>query len=301
MPTAAELLEELKASKQPMDEVAMRMKALIYGQAGVGKTVEAAHLAQLVTPPDKKILHMDTGEGWVSLQNHPQLKKRMDRMVYKGMAQIKLLVDAIQANVEGFDDYGTLIFDEFSTSTKQFLHVVLDATGVKKMTEAPEFKHWGIMSRNIEETLWALLKLKETHNLIFLAHERTKKDKATAIERIHPSFMDSIEGTVKENVHIVARMTAEVQNREGAPTYLRQMQVHPTKLVIAKSRVGGLDILVHPNTFNEVVVDWLAKGGKLVDESEVVELDSEKVVSKRLASQDDEYGEFSGFEVESEE
>lgn len=297
MASAAELLQELKDSIQSMDDVDLRFKGLLYGESGVGKTVEAVHLAQLITPPDKRILHIDTGEGWVSVENHPQLKKRTKRMVYKGLAQINLLVDAIEAGVDGFSDYGTIIFDEFSTAPKKYLHLVLDANSVKEMTEAPEFKHWGILSRQIEKTIWALLRLKETHNLILLAHERTKTKKSTGFERIHPSFMDSIEGTVKENVHIVARMTAEVLNREGAPQYSRTMQVHPTKLVQAKSRVGGLDILVDPNTFNSRVVDWLNKGGKLVDESEVVELDSEKAVSKRLADQDDT---FTGFEVDGE-
>ena len=295
MPSAAQLLEELRNSKQPMDDVKVRLKALIYGESGVGKTVEAVHLAQQITSPDKEILHIDTGEGWVSLQNHPQLKNRVDRILYKGLQQIKLLVDAIEANVPGFDNYETIIFDEFSTAPKQFMHVILKANEVDTMTGAPEFKHWGILSRQVEDTIWALLRLKESHNLIFLAHERTKKNKATGIERTHPSFMDSIEGTVKENVHIVARMTAEVLNKDGAPNYSRTLQVHPTKMVQAKSRVGGLDILVSPNTFNERVVDWYNKGGKLVDEKEVIELESEKVVSKRLADQDDT---FTGFEVE---
>jgi ABC-type phosphonate transport system ATPase subunit len=67
-----------------MDEVAQRMKILLYGQSGVGKTVEAMELAQRCTPDDKRILYIDTGEGWVSLLNHPQLMRRTTRSGLQG-------------------------------------------------------------------------------------------------------------------------------------------------------------------------------------------------------------------------
>lgn len=292
--TPQQMLDALRASMDDMSGMSMRMKALLYGVSGVGKTVEAMELAQKCTPPDKRILYIDTGEGWVSLLNHPQLMRRTKRMVYTGLSQIEVLVNAIKAGLPDFNDFGTVVFDEFSTSAKQFLHVVLDATGVDNLTEAPEFKQWGILSRNIEKTVWKLLELKESHNYIFIAHERMKKDKQTKIEMVAPSFMESIEATVKENVHIVARMTAEVSNREGAPQYVRKMQVHPTKLVVAKSRVGKLDILVSPEKFNTRIDEWLKTGGVLVDENEVVELEAEKAVSTELA---DQAVDFTGYEV----
>jgi hypothetical protein len=290
-----QLLEDLKASISGLEDLRTMSKFLLYGVSGVGKTVEAMELAQMTTPEDKRILYIDTGEGWVSLKNHPQLMRRTKRMTYQGLSQIELLVDAIEAKVPGFEDYGTIIFDEFSTSAKQFLHIVLDANDVKMLTEAPEFKHWGILSRNIENTLWKLLRLKESHNLIFIAHERIAKNKQ-GIEQQAPSFMDSIAASVKENMHVVARMTAEVTNREGAPQYVRKLQVHPTKMVVAKSRIGGLDILVPPEVFNKRLAVWLEEGG-LVDEKEVVELASEKQVDSSLVDQDVT---FTGFSVEGE-
>ena len=130
--------------------------------------------------------------------------------------------------------------------------------------------------------------------MILIAHERTKEQKATKLEFIAPSFMDSIEATVKENVHVVARMTAEVTNTSGVPQYSRKMQVHPTRLVVAKSRVGGLDIQVTPSRFNERIADWLANGGELENEKEVVTLENEKNLDTRMADQDVT---FTGFEV----
>lgn len=297
-PTPAQLLADLNNSVSPMEDMAMRVKTLLYGQSGVGKTVEAFTLAHMCTPEDKRILYLDTGEGWVSLQNHRPLMVRTTRLTYKGLAQVKTMVDAIQADVPGWNDYGTIIFDEFSTSVKQFQHLVFDANEIDEMTEAPEYKHWGIVSRNIEKTYWKIMDLKETHNIILIAHEKEKERKGTGIKQMAPSFMDSIEGAVKENVHVVARMTAEVVNLRGAPQYSRLMQVHPTKLVVAKSRVGGLDIEVTPDRFNQRMAEWLASGGKLEDEREAVTLPNEKILSSRMASQDEA---FTGFEAKDEE
>lgn len=286
-------LDALREAIQPLDLTKIKFKWLLYGKSGVGKTVEAMELAQRITPPDKQILFVDTGEGWVSLENHPQLKRRTNRMLYTGLSQFSTFVAAVTEELEGFDNYGTVVFDEFSTSAKKFLHVVLDATNVNYLTGAPEYKHWGIMSRNLEATVWKLLELKETHNLIFVAHEKTKQDERTKLNLTGPSFMESVEATVKENVHVVSRMTADVENRTGVPKYKRELQLHPTKMVVAKSRVGGLEILASPSKFNDRVVDWMNNSGELVDEQEVVELESEKEVSGDFSDQTD----FVGIEV----
>lgn len=290
--TAEERLAALNESVKELE--AKRLKALIYGESGVGKTVEAQALAQMFTPLDKEILYIDTGEGWVSLENHPQLKKRTKRMVYTGLSQIETMVEVMQAGVPGWNNYGTIIFDEFSTSADNFLHVVLDTNNVKKLTEAPEFKHWGILSRNIKDTIRKLLELKETHHLLFIAHERLREDTITKRKQVRPDFMDSVERAIKRDMHVIGRMTAEVTNQTGAPIYSRQIQVHPTTLVVGKTRVGGLDIKVNPETFNTRLKQWMDAGGQLVDETEVVELESEKKIAQSLATQSDE---FTGYEV----
>ena len=292
-------LDALKASIQDMDDVALRLKLLLYGVSGVGKTVLAMDLAQKVTAPDKRILFIDTGEGWVSLENHPQLKKRTQRMVYKGLSQITILVDAIKEGAPGFDDFGTIIFDEFSTSSKQFLHLVLEANEIDKLKGAPEYKHWGILSRGLENTIWKLLELKESHHLVLITHEKVRTVKATGMDVTSTSLGDTVEGTVKENMHIVARMTAKLTNKTGKPVYVRELQVHPSKMVVAKTRVGGLDIFTPPNVLSDRVVDWMQKGGHLVDEKEIVELDTEKQVEGNFADQT-EPQEFKGYEVEGE-
>lgn len=296
---SAKLLAALRESFVPMVDIDPKLKALIYGESGAGKTVEALELARIVNPPDKKILYLDTGEGWVSLQNHPQLMNNVTRMVYLGLAQIEALVDAIAANVPGFENFSTLIFDEFSTVAKKDIHNIVKATLGDGEYESAEFKQYNIATRRMERVAWKLLELKESHHLILIAHEKYEENKITGITVTQPVFMNKFGGTLRGEMHIVARQTADVTNKEGAPVYKREMQVHPSKMIIAKSRIGGLDIKVSPEKFNARMVQWIAEGGKEVDEKEVVELASEKQIQGDFSDQTEfTQTEFTGFELE---
>lgn len=292
-PQATKLLEELRRTIVPMSDLDPRLKALIYGVSGVGKTVEAMELARIVNPSDKKILYIDTGEGYVSLLNHPQLMRNVTRMSYEGQSQIKTLVDAIKANVEGFNEFSTIVFDEFSTMARKDLHTVMNSTGLQEF-DAPEFKQYNIATRRMEQVAYKLLDLKETHHLILIAHAKTEENKITKITETGPSFMQKFGETLKGEMHVVGRLTADIQNKEGAPVYKREIQVHPSKMIIAKSRIGKLDIKVSPERFNYRLAEWIAEGGVEEDERQVVELADEKP----LVGEFEDQTEFSGFEVE---
>lgn len=296
MASPQEMLQALEDSCRPMDEQASRFTGLIYGQSGVGKTVEAMLLAQMITPPDKEIIFIDTAQGWISLLNHPRLKQRARRMRFQGLSQIELLVKAIQASAGTFANVGTVVFDEFSTVAKKDIHTVNTATGVGEF-EASEFKQYNITTRRMEKVAWEILKLVEDCHLIFVAHERVDKNARTKLEQTAPSFMAQFAKTLKENMHVVARFSADIQHDEKAhdPIYVRTMQVHPSKMVVAKSRVGGMGVIVTPDFFNNRVKEWLDSGGALVDAIEKpVELASEKELSVDISDQVD----FVGYELE---
>lgn len=290
--TPKQRLEALRSSIAPMNEVNPKLKALIYGVSGVGKTVEAMELARIVNPKGEQILYIDTGEGYVSLMNHPQLMDNVTRMSFEGLSQIDTLVEAIKFNVEGFDNYSTIVFDEFSTVARKDLHTVMDATGLAEF-DSPEFKQYNIATRRMEKVAYALLKLKETHHLILIAHAKTEANKITGITETGPSFMQKFGETLKGEMHVVGRMTADIQNKEGAPVYKREVQVHPSKMIVAKSRIGSLDIKVSPERFNQRIVEWIAEGGQEMEEREPVELQDEKPIEGNFTDQT----EFVGFEI----
>lgn len=295
--SAADRLKALNESIAPMDEIDPFLKALIYGVSGVGKTVEAFVLAQMTRPENKRILYVDTGEGWISTLNHDaKLRQNVTRLAFKGISQIETIVDVIKAGVPGYENFSTIVFDEFSTTAKKDLHSVMDATldDDDKMSP-PEFKQYNITTRRMENVYFKLLELKETHHLIFIAHAREDKNPKTGLVVTSPAFMDKFGATVRENVHVVAHMTADVKSNSGAPSYQYEMQVHPTKMVVAKSRIGGMNIKVSLGEFNSRMKKWLDDNtGKLVAEQEVTELSSERDVSGDFSDQET----FTGYEVE---
>ena len=58
-------------------------------------------------------------------------------------------------------------------------------------------------------------------------------------------------------------------------TYERRIQVHPTRSIAAKSRIGGLPVVFSindPNTLGDLVNKWLESGAPLIeDDTEVPE------------------------------
>lgn len=264
MATASEMLKELQDSVTDIGDLPAYGKFMFYGNSGVGKTVEAVTLAQMITPVDKEILIIDSTEGWVSLKNHPELMKRVRRMPYRDMKKLELLSQAIEAKAPGFDNIGCLILDEFSTMARHDVDFVLTARSLQESKKDPDTAtqtDMGISTRRMDRGTARLLNItKYGLHLFLLAHVRADKDKLN-IEVESPAFMPAFNGIVRESMHIVAKMTAdEIQNSEGKAVYQRLLQVHPTRQVIAKSRVGGLSVRNDLNHFNKTVAKWIETG-----------------------------------------
>lgn len=299
MATAQELLKELEDSFILLSDKRLTYKSLIYGVSGVGKTKEAMEEAQIVTPEDKEILFLDTSDGWVSLLNHPHLCRRTRPMAYKGLSQLTTLVDALEAGAGSFASVGTVVFDEISSAAKRDFVNVMDGTGLGEF-DAPEFKHFNIATRRLEKVLDQILRLRESHNLIFVSHMKERKDERTKIVTKAPSIMPAFAETVKESLHLVTFMQADIKhsNTETGPaSYYWSMQVHPSKMVTAKTRIGGLNVVVTPEQLHERLRTWITREDiTFSDVTEIVELPEEKLIPGELV---EDQKVFTGFEIES--
>lgn len=289
---SAKMLEALKGTMVDADDIDVFFTGLFYGPSGGGKTVLAGSVAQKITPPDKKILWIDTSEGWVSLKNHPGLTDRVQRMKYAGLSQFSMLVDAILQGAEGFGDFGTIVFDEFSTSGRRDMHTIMDADSLGEF-DTPEFKHYNAATRRLEKSAFKLMELRTTHNLIFLSHMKQDEDKITKIRVKSPSMMAKFSETLKENMHVVGLVEADVQGQKEDLSYVRTIQVQPSKMVVAKTRIGGLGIKNSHKKFVDRIAEWKSEGGNVVEVNKVpVELEEEKV----HANMDDQVA-FNGYEL----
>ena len=283
MASAQQLLAALESSFVPLEETEAFGKFLIYGASGTGKTVWAMKLAQEITPPDKDIIFIDAVEGWVSLINHPELKKRVRRTRFQGLSQIETLCLAVKAKAGSFANVGCIVCDEYSTMARNDVDVVITARSNKEPDKDPDiatFTDTGASTRRMDRGTQKLLNVTaDGVHLILIAHERKDKDRSN-IEVCSPSFMPAFNAIVKESMHVVGRITAdEGVDSNGDPKYRWSLQVHPTRQFVAKSRVGGLAVHNSPAKFIAVTKAWLEGTGTTEKEdrkavNDVIEVES---------------------------
>lgn len=257
MPTKEQIRQALLNSAQDMSDVHPFLKAMLYGPSGGGKTVLAVDIAQAITPPDKIILYLDSMEHWVSLQNHPELKKRVRRLKYQGLSQIEEIQSAIKDGFDFFADVGTIVLDELDSMQTEDLDLV--AMSSQEKDHGPDDVTWPDFNKNttrVRRKIRALLK--EDVNVICVAHDGEGKDRRGIVVQ-RPDFTPKLAKVILEFVHLCGYMTADViKTSDNKNEYKRTVQVHPTGNLITKSRIGGLPYLVEPEQLKAAILEWMA-------------------------------------------
>lgn len=257
MPTKEQIRQALLNSAQDMSDVHPFLKAMLYGPSGGGKTVLAVDIAQAITPPDKIILYLDSMEHWVSLQNHPELKKRVRRLKYQGLSQIEEIQSAIKDGFDFFADVGTIVLDELDSMQTEDLDLV--AMSSQEKDHGPDDVTWPDFNKNttrVRRKIRALLK--EDVNVICVAHDGEGKDRRGIVVQ-RPDFTPKLAKVILEFVHLCGYMTADViKTSDNKNEYKRTVQVHPTGNLITKSRIGGLPYLVDPEQLKTAILEWMA-------------------------------------------
>lgn len=263
MTSAAQMsyLERLRASMEELADARPNILAMIYGDSGVGKTVGAVQMAQDITGEYGRIMYIDTAQGWVSLLNHPELKARIDRMRYVNLNQLDALGEAIRNGEGGFGQYKTIVFDEASSAADTTLDDVLkyrSSLDRSKDPDTPTQPDYNTATNRIRKSFFDLLTIPNT-NVIFVAHARKDKDNRM-VEVTSPSFLPKLSGKIRQPLHLVAHLSGnEVNEKE----YRRIYQVHPTRTIQAKTRIGGLEPQVSYEELIDKIKGWM--GGTVPD------------------------------------
>lgn len=262
------VIAALLAKREDLSKKIPYFKGLVYGESGFGKTVAAMQIAQAITPDDKTIEFIDFLEGWVSLLNHPGLTKRASRQTYEGLSQLEALAGAISEGVPPFNSIGTVIIDEISSISKADLDTVLKSNASKDKEKDANVPTWPDYYANTERMRRAVtLLLKSNINVIFVAHMREDK-LSNGVVVTRPSFTPAFSEIFRQMLHLVAHMTAkEDMTEDGSPNYKRLIQVHPTRTISAKTRIGGLPISLSTPALVQAIVEWMdgKRGSEEVD------------------------------------
>lgn len=233
---------------------------LLYGWPGSGKTVMAMQIAQALTPIEKSIILIDASTGWVTLYNHPELQDRANGVTFKNFEQIRQYAAALGAGAGTFRNVGTVVFDELSVITASILNSVAEtreASATNRLEPgALDQRDYGITQNMLRRLLFDFTKVPGLH-IIATAHERRDKLNKEAV-KFSPAFPPGAWGLdIARLFHIVGRTTAEIYIQPGKPdSYIRQVQVHGTNTVEAKSRVGGLKPRVSPPELIKRIKEW---------------------------------------------
>lgn len=251
-------IDSLLAKMTDMDSQSIRTDFLgmLYGPSGTGKTTLAMLLAQKLKG-DGKILYLDSSDGWVSLRNIPALMKDTSRFGIESSAELPALANALLGRQKGYEDFSVVVIDEISSIANEVLEaVVREATGTPADQELPEIegRHYLPMTRIMSSIVGQFHKVPNLH-VILVAHDREKVDhrKVTVIT---PSFSPLLLKELQRRMHVTAYVTAEAKNVAGELTYVREVQSQPTKLVEAKSRIGGMPVKTDFGTWTDIIVGW---------------------------------------------
>ena len=255
-----EFLSKLEASMSELEGEHATFKGMIYGTFGSGKTIEAVHLAQIITPPDKTILLIDSAEGWVSLENHPALKRRVIRQAIPNISALEVIGNAIADPKSAYSNVGCVIIDEASSYSSYDQLMVARGraqreTGNAKNEDEIKLPDMGISANRFKKFLAPMARNKDCH-LILVAHERIDKDN-NAVTVTSPAFLPTLFSHLAGLMHVIGHLDTIEQDVEGKRVYSRTIQVMPTRRIVAKSRVKFDSILVEPKEFNRIVKEWL--------------------------------------------
>lgn len=245
-------INDLLSSMEDLDKKHVPALVAISGDQGTGKTVAGMEFLQLITPPQKRIVYVDTAMNFATLNNHPKLRKRVKVMEYENMEQLLLLAQAIRTTPALKETIGAVQIDEYSSAVKADRKWIVRSRADQSKKEG-KFKdphhpsQADYLSSQIrsEEVVQAFL-LSGVH-VVFVTHEKTDERVI-----IRPDFPPGAANDFQRLIHGVYRATTEI--KDGKQSW--KLQLQPTGRISVKNRIGGLDIFATAKQVAEAYLEW---------------------------------------------
>lgn len=240
----ADLLKALNANRPiPLAEQRKHLKAFIYGDWGVGKTV-------LAGSSGKRTLVISSGDGGEqALHDYPEFVDLCRIVRGNGLSHIKAIFKAIEEGHEDYKDFDVVVIDTISAFCDQYLKNMVDnytvnkdrhtakPKGTGKSLEAEGMGDYKFLASHMRDL--APVSIAAPVDVIWLSHEREPSftDEAKGIYLTRPKMPEKAADAVAECCHVVGLL--EKKRKGGKVT--RTIKFEGSDRLAAKSRIKELD------------------------------------------------------------
>ena len=273
--------------------------AMLYAEFGAGKTVTTMALAQSLKG-DGDILFCDSSDGWVSLQEFPDLMEGVDRFRATDPADLIPIANGLTSKKlksRRKRPYTVVVLDEASSIFDTLLEQsIRDKYGLDPDDPFPEIegREYGPATMALESLMRKFHDAPDVHVLV-TAHAREVAESG-GIKELRPSFPPKAYAVMMRKLHVCAALSARKQRdpKTKKLNYVRTVQLLPSANTAAKSRIPGSPMSCDPVEFIELVTGWVASdtfASEALGEAPKTEIAEDPYVEPEEAPVDDEEGE----------
>ena len=250
------------------------IKALIYGQMGIGKTTLA------LSSPNPLLIDIERGVTRVAPQH------RCDSLQVNSYEEVLELINS--KDIMGYD---TIVIDTLG----KMIYLVLDYIAksnpkFKQADGSPSQKGWGAIKNQIVTNFYKTLEAKNK-SIIFIAHEKEKQENEITIKR--PDVAGSTDASLVSDFNLVGYMEIQGKNRT--------IDFSPSENYYAKNSLNLQDKMnipnptIHGNTFiQDSILSLMSENAqRQIEERKVYEAfleeEEKKIESLNTAEEFNEY------------
>lgn len=219
------------------------LKILLYGEPGTGKTVFSAGAP---SP-----LFVDVEHGTRSLLNHPELQ-HTPVLPMREWEEIEELFWEMRAGEdESLNAIETVVIDSISELQRRQMDEILKGAASKDANRNPYLPYQQDYKLNTEVLRRMVVSFRDLEkNLIVTAHSTEQQDQNDGRVFLRPAVTPKLSQTLTGIMDVVAYMGVEVDKSGEQKRYL---QVMPSRNILAKTRIGGLDPIIENPTFQHLL------------------------------------------------
>ena len=251
----SELRDSLKV--KPPDQVVDYINALVYGEAGVGKTFLGGTADD--DPRMKPVLFVDVEGGLATIK----ARKGVDVVTLRSMKEIEELHGKLYHSIDkGGIYYKTLVIDSLTELADLDMRTVMKESYNKNPDkvdiDVPSPREWGKVRNHIRLIVRAFRDL--PCHVLYTAHVGVFAEEGQPT-KMFPGFAGKLAREVPGFMDIVGYMYSETVREDGKAVIHRYMQVQGTRRVVAKDRTAALGEVVNDPTL-PMMWDMIQKGNK---------------------------------------